>query len=379
MLPAPPSIPSRAEAIAAQVASGGRIAAVLPLHAPRALLRAFGLLPVEVWGPPGIDTSPGDARLQAYTCSIVRSGMAFLLRGGLDVADVVVIPHTCDSLQGLASVLLDFHAGQGSAPGGAPGRQPQGLAPLYLPRDPGPSGAAFLASEIRALWRRLAERYGGGPSDSEIHAAIDREEAADAVLRDLLDSRLRLPWSDRDFYRLVRGREYLPAERFAAAGREALLARTDADLPGRRILLSGMVAEPSTLFDALRCAGAVVAADDLAGSGRRLYPATQAHDPAERMARALLGAAPCPTRGSPVGQRADHLAALASRSGCRAVLFWTVRCCEPELFYLPQVGRELQARGMATVTIEHEITQPMSESALTRIQALVEMAGEVGP
>ncbi len=31
---------------------GGSVAAVLPIHYPRALLRAFDIYPIEVWGPP---------------------------------------------------------------------------------------------------------------------------------------------------------------------------------------------------------------------------------------------------------------------------------------------------------------------------------------
>jgi len=83
-------------------------AAVYPIHHPRALWPAFGILPEEVWGPPGVDTGPGDAHLQAYTCDIIRNGLSFLLSGGLDETDLVVVPHGCDSLQGLGSVLLDF-------------------------------------------------------------------------------------------------------------------------------------------------------------------------------------------------------------------------------------------------------------------------------
>ncbi len=101
-------IPSRSTTVAAWREQGGGLAAVFPIHHPRPLWRAYGLLPVEVWGPPVTDTSRGDARLQAYTCSIVRCGLAFLEGGGLDDADVIVVPHACDSLQGLGSMLLDF-------------------------------------------------------------------------------------------------------------------------------------------------------------------------------------------------------------------------------------------------------------------------------
>jgi benzoyl-CoA reductase/2-hydroxyglutaryl-CoA dehydratase subunit BcrC/BadD/HgdB len=103
-----PAIAARHEVISTHRERGGRIAAVLPVFAPRALLRAFGFLPVEVWGPPGIPIAGGGSHLQPYVCSIVRNTLSFLLSGGLDATDLVLVPHACDSLQGLGSILLDF-------------------------------------------------------------------------------------------------------------------------------------------------------------------------------------------------------------------------------------------------------------------------------
>ncbi|MBM4372046.1 MAG: 2-hydroxyacyl-CoA dehydratase, partial [Deltaproteobacteria bacterium] len=103
-------IPGRMDTIRTFRAAGGLIAAVTPIHDPRALLRSHGVLPVEVWGPPRTDTAAGDARLQAYTCSIVRCALAFFQEGGLDPVDLLVMPHACDSLQGLASVMQKFVA-----------------------------------------------------------------------------------------------------------------------------------------------------------------------------------------------------------------------------------------------------------------------------
>src|SRR5512141_669326 len=72
-------LPSRKVVIEQMRAQGKRIAAVLPIHSPRALLRAYGYHPVEVWGPPGVDVSTGASHFQAYTCSIVRNGISFVL------------------------------------------------------------------------------------------------------------------------------------------------------------------------------------------------------------------------------------------------------------------------------------------------------------
>jgi hypothetical protein len=81
-LPYSPAIPRRAESIHTYKQNGGKVAAVFPIHYPRTLLRAFDVLPVEVWGPPCVGASHGPAHLQPYVCSIVHNGLSFLQAGG---------------------------------------------------------------------------------------------------------------------------------------------------------------------------------------------------------------------------------------------------------------------------------------------------------
>jgi len=196
-------------------------------------------------GAPGQDPTLGDARLQAYTCSIVRAGLSFLLSGGLDQAAVVVVPHGCDSLQGLGSLLTDFHV------------PPKPVLPLYLPRGEGASACDFLVEELGMMRRSLARWSGSDPSDDVLSIAIEREERADHELGRLHAERAWLELSDREFYRLVRSREYLPAERFTAlataCSRQARhQARRRARAPVR------CSAEPMGLLDVVTDAGGMV-------------------------------------------------------------------------------------------------------------------------
>ncbi len=149
-MPALDALPPRSEVIRRQRESGGRVAAVLPIHYPRALLRAFDILPVEVWGPPHVNASHASAHLQPYVCSIVRNALSFLQAGGLDGVDLVVVPHTCDSLQGLGSILIDF------------ARPAQPVLPLYIPRHK--------ASTLTHIDSNL-----GGPQTRRVAAEYRRE------------------------------------------------------------------------------------------------------------------------------------------------------------------------------------------------------------
>jgi benzoyl-CoA reductase/2-hydroxyglutaryl-CoA dehydratase subunit BcrC/BadD/HgdB len=355
------AIPPRHEVIRAHKAAGGGIAAVLPIHYPRALLRAFGLLPVEVWGPPRVDASRAAAHLQPYVCSIARNALAFLLSGGLEVADAVLVPHACDSLQGLASILIDFV-------------QPrQVILPLYLPRATRASDLDFLTAELCALAGRLRSLTGLDPGVDAISECIEREEEADGLLGALHAQRAALPLSTVEFYRIVRSREFLPAEQFTGLARQALALPQRQPEARTPVLFSGIVPEPAQVLEALDRSGACVVADDFACCGRRLYPPGQDPDPFRRMARSLVGAPADSTRGSPIADRLRRLTDLARRSGARGIVFYDVKFCEPELFDLPLLRAGLQEAGIPSTSVELDLSDPLPEQTLTRIDAFLEM------
>jgi len=316
---------------------------------------------MEVWGPPQIDASLGASHLQPYVCSIARNALAFLLSGGLDLTDLMLIPHACDSLQGFASILLDFI-------------QPaQNVIPLYLPRGQGDRQIDYLIDVLHALYLHLSEITSHSPSDEDLLASVEREEAADELLGELHKQRRNLALEAFDFYRLVRAREYLPAERFLQIGRAALQQTGDQQPTQIPIVLSGIVPEPMSLLRFIAEAGGVVVADDLASCGRRLYPRGRSSDPMRRMAERLLGGPPDPTLGSPISRRLEHLINMTKSSKARGIVFYSVKFCEPETFDLPLLRKGLQTAGVPSLVIEIDLSDPLSHQARTRIEAFLEM------
>jgi benzoyl-CoA reductase/2-hydroxyglutaryl-CoA dehydratase subunit BcrC/BadD/HgdB len=355
------TLPGRAEVIDTFKKQGGTVAAVLPIYYPRALLRVFNFLPVEVWGPPGIGLGPGSTHLQPYICSIVHNPLSFLHDGGLDAADVIVVPHACDSLQGLGSILIDFISSR------------QAIIPIYLPRQISETSLDYFAAELNSAYEKLTEITGHTPSDDELMECIYREESADSLLTELHRNRVNLPFSNLVFYTLVRSREYLPAETFITFAREALASASVPECRGTRILLSGIVPEPMDLFAVITELDGLVVADDLACCGRRLYPPGSSHEPFHRMAERILNAPPCPTRGNPISERDAHLLTLVEATEAKGIIFYDVKFCEPELFDLPILRNELSKRDIPSITIEVDINDPLSHQVRTRLEAFLEM------
>ncbi|OGO21117.1 MAG: hypothetical protein A2Z14_15215 [Chloroflexi bacterium RBG_16_48_8] len=354
-------LPGRSDAIRSFKAQGGKIAGVLPIHYPRALLRSFNLLPVEIWGPPRIDPVFGSAHLQPYICSIVRNALSFVQTNPFQTVDVLLVPHACDSLQGLGSILLDF----------VPPEQP--VLPLYLPRGQGMNKASFLQKELETLYQKLKNITGYSPSQDEMMQKILYEEEADQKLASLHRQRRNLPLSDIEFYCLIRAREFLPAEKFSEIAQQILDQVRDEILSGIPIVISGILPEPMALLNEITQMGGMIAADDLACSGRRLYPPGRSQEPFLRMAESLLGAAPSWSWGSPIQDRLEHLMGLIQASEAKGVVFYNIKFCEPELFDLPSLREGLQAAAIPSTVVEVDINDPLSNQMLTRIEAFLEM------
>jgi benzoyl-CoA reductase/2-hydroxyglutaryl-CoA dehydratase subunit BcrC/BadD/HgdB len=355
------SIPSRTQTLKTFKDGGGQIAAVLPIHYSRSLLRAFNILPVEVWGPPRVASGQAAAHLQTYVCSICHNVLSFLQQGGLDVADLIIVPHACDSLQGLGSVLLDYI------------KPTQPVIPVYIPRDKRQSDLEFLAAEFKAIYEQLVEITGREPGEVDLSASIDREEKADDYLLKLHQRNRFIPLTNADIYQIIRSREYLPAEEFIRIADGALAQQQETIRSGIPILIEGIVPEPMDILETLTELGAAVVGDDLASSGRRVYPRSNRGNPFERMAERILQAPPDPTRGSPLSERLDYLLNMAQRTGAKGVVFYIVKFCEPELFDIPILRQELKAFGLATIAIEVDLNTRLSQQIRTRLGAFLEM------
>jgi len=340
--------------------------AVLPILAPRPLLTAMNVLGVELWGPPGAPRGHDAGRLQAYVCGLVRNALAFVASGGADVADALLVPHTCDSLQGFATLAPDF-GGWGKP-----------VLRFQHPKGPArPSATRFVQAELRFLATELVRIGARWPADTQLHEAIALHRRIDALRAELLDQRARVDLDDVALYALLRRGEWLwPEDHLAELeGAKQQHLGDCAVQHGVPLMVTGYVPEPAGLLATLGEAGAYVAGDDWAAVGRRVLrgPAGDVDGPAwERLAAWLQGMPPCPTRTADQPARIAHLWSIFERSGARGLLIHTVKFCEPELFDVPAIRRHFAAHNVPVLHVESELEAVLSGQTTTRLEAFVE-------
>ncbi len=338
---------------------------MLPVHYPKEILTALDLLAVELWGPPGAPRGPDAGRLQTYVCAVARNALAFLASGGADAVDGVLFPHTCDSIQGLATLAKDL------------GGWSKAAFTFLHPKGPArPSARAFVAAELRSLAAELEPLAGRRLEPGRLAAAIRLHREIDGHRAALLDGRARVALSDPELYALLRRGEWLWPEDHLAELRSARAAMRDGPVQrGVPVLVTGYVPEPAAVLEVLDGAGAFVAADDYAAVGRRVVRGDPGPDgdPWDALVDRSFAGPPCPTRSADTGARVRHLEALAERSGARGVLVHVVKFCEPELFEVPAIRRAFAARGLPVLELQGELEAALPAQALTRLEAFVEM------
>ncbi|MCC6159667.1 MAG: 2-hydroxyacyl-CoA dehydratase [Deltaproteobacteria bacterium] len=343
---------------------GRKAVVVLPVHYPREILTAMNVLAVELWGPPGPPRGPEAGRLQTYVCAVVRNALAFIASGGADVADGALFPHTCDSVQGLATLAPDF------------GGWKKPAFRFIHPKGPlRASSRAFIRAEMVALAQSLATLGVAPPTDDALRDAIRLHREIDALKLRLADRRAYLPVNDADYYRVLRRGEFLWPTDHLNELRD--IERKLLDTPAQKgipIFITGYVPEPMSIFDVVAEAGAYVAGDDYAAVGRRVNSRTELDlsDPWAALVDLYDSASPCPTHSAEQAPRLAHLDAIMQRCGARGVIIHEQKFCEPQLFDVPALRRHFGAHGIPQLYLEGELESDFSGQARTRIEAFIE-------
>ena len=353
----------RKEYLLSQKKQGRHLLGVFPAQYPKELLWALNIVPAEIWDPP-LQVTAASEHLQSYICSVVQSGLELILQGKCSFLDGFLFPHTCDSIQNMASVIFDYI------------KADKPCFFFYHPKAPyGGSARNFYLEQLKDL----ADHFGTLEADA-LKDRVQQGQHISRLVEDLynLRSQGRLRLSNSAFYELIRQGEYLFPDDWiplleAAVDQE----RGEPVQAVTPIVLSGVLPNPPELLTLLEELDVLVAHDDfLNGSRRLLVPGNDFKDPFEQLTEAYFAMPPCSTRGSTIERRRDYLFKMIDATGAKGVIFNVVKFCEPEWFDVPNLQEALKTRGIPSLTLDTELNQGLSGQMATRVEAFVETLGK---
>ena len=354
---------TRKEYLLAQKEKGRHVFGVFPAQYPKELLWAMDIVPAEIWDPPE-DITAANAHLQPYICSVVKSGLELVLKGKCDFLDGFLFPHTCDSIQNMASVIYDYI------------KADKPCYFFYHPKNPyGKAARDYYIGELKNLMHSLERQLGPLKPDA-LKRRILQGHKVSRLFNEVYDlmAKGELDVGNEETYRQIRRGEYLfPDDLIPEL--EGFLNRNKGK--GNKhltpVILSGVLPNPPEILTLLDSLGIRVAHDDLlVGSRRLLVPPSNRKDPLEQLAESYFGMPPCSTRGASIAKRREYLFRLIDKAGAKGVIFNVVKFCEPEWFDVPNLVQEIKKKGISTLVLDTEVNQSLSGQMKTRVEAFIE-------
>ncbi len=362
-------IPNRTEYLHEQARQGHKIMGVLPALYPRELLWAFDILPAEIWDPPG-DILLANAHLQATICPVVKRSLEFILKDPELVNSGYLFPHTCDSLQNLATQVKDLIGV--TVP----------VYTFYNPKGNFNKVTRIFYSDILSDLQEALEQFHGPLGSDKLNAACDLGFKIDNRLLALHNARKTdsLDLNNHEYFLLLRAGEYLKPEDYLEVLNQVKIQDQPRKNDQTRLLVSGILPpniDTLCFLDELKVS---IVADDLL-SGSRRFPITTMDaptNPMEYLTDRFFLLPPCSTKANSLEERLHHLNKLVLESQIDGVLFNIVKFCEPELFDHRFLVKAVKDMGLPILNLETELQPGLSGQDKTRIEAFVEMLGGGG-
>ena len=344
--------------------TGKKAVGCFPEYVPAELVYAAGMLPVGLWGG-NVENSRAKEYVPAFCCSVLMSDLEYGLNGTYKDIDAVIIPTLCDTLKCLGQ---NFKVAVPSI------KHIQFTYPQMRKID---AGVSFLESEYGRVLGALEEVSGAKVSEKAISDAIDVFNDNRKALRrfvglasehtDVITPGIRHAVIKSGFFMEKPSHTALVNELCDA------LSALPVSKKGKRVLLSGIMADDDAMLDIIAENGLSVAADDLAQETRqfRYDVPTEGCSAMRRLALWWQIFEGCSLAYDPDKKRIDMILADVDKFDVKGVIVCMMKFCDPEEYDYPLLKDALEKKGVPCLYME--IDQKAEAQAQTRIQAFSEI------
>jgi len=331
---------------------------------PSEMVYAAGFLPVTILGTnqPIVKAS---AHLPDNACSLARSNLELVLNYQPDSFNGFVFPQVCDTTQHLSDIW------KMTIPS-------QFFASFLIPRQVDRKSARhWFYAETGRLREQLEDFSGKKIPDDALRESFRLYNEDRRLLREVYRIKRNAPGaiSNRRLFDVIRSSCFMDPKDHIPLLRDLLNA-----LEGGRagdgnvkIVISGIVVEPSQLFDILDELKVSVVGDDLIVGSRMIdYDVPDRDDPIEALTERHFAKSPfSPIRD--VGTRLyDHLLQLTEETGADGIIYFHIKFCESQDYDLPDMKRIMRDRGIPMIVLDTEYQSVTRSQTKTRLEAFVE-------
>ena len=339
-----------------------------PYYTPDELVYAAGFIPVGLWGGQ-TDIKLADTYLQSFCCSIMRENMEQGMRGQYDFLSAIIIPTYCDTLK---CICENWKVAVPQVP----------LIPMVYPQNRKiQAGIDYLVSEYKRVQEILEDLSGEKVTEQSLASSFALYEEYRKAMREFTAMAVHYPITINAKTRqlIIKAAYFMDKKDYVPQLQE--LCRSLSALPyekfaGKKVVMTGIMAEPAGLLDIFVQNNVAVAADDLADSSRQFrLESSRGNTVYEKMACRIADQCGCSLLFDAEKERGQLLVDLVKDTGSDGIVVAMMKFCDPEEFDYPIYKKELEAANIPILYLEIEQKMDSLEQIRTRVQSFIEMLG----
>jgi len=346
--------------------TGKKAVGCFPIYTPEELVYAAGMLPVGMWGGQTTGTL-SDRYLQGFCCSIMKVNTEQALLGQYDFLSAVMITAYCDTLK---CIIENWKSAL-----------PQlSIIPVIYPQNRKiQAGKEYLIGEFLRIKRELERISGCAITERALEESVDLYDEYRSVMQEFIALIQRYPISlnAKSRHLIIKAAYFMDKKIYTEKMKELireLRVQPEEYSKNKRIILSGLIAEPDGLLDIMTENGMYVVADDLAHESRQFRTiAPRLGNALQRMAERVSMQDGCAFLYDEKKTRGAMLVDMVKKFQADAVIVCQLKFCDPEEFDYPLIKKELGEEGIPVLYIEIEQQMDSLEQLRTRIQSFSEM------
>ncbi len=349
------------------LSEGKKVIGCFPIYAAEELVHAAGMIPMGIWGGQ-VNPALAGQYVPIFICSIMRSCLEFGMLNKYKGFSAVVMPILCDTFRGMSGA---WRVGVKDIP----------LIAFIQPQNRDLAGAReFMASEYEALKKKLEAISGKPITDEEISKSIEIYNAHSATMMEFAEVANDHLDIITPKVRHAVMKSALVMEKSAHNAIVSKIINELKKLPvhqwkGKKVILTGITAEPDSLLDIFDKYDIAVVGDDLAQESRQYRTAIPAGftSPLDRLAQQWLDRKACSTVHEVENTRGQMLVDMTKKYQADGVAVCLMSFCDVEEYEYPMLAKKLEEADIPVLCLNIDQSTEDSGQAQTKIQTFVEM------
>jgi benzoyl-CoA reductase/2-hydroxyglutaryl-CoA dehydratase subunit BcrC/BadD/HgdB len=346
--------------------TGKKAVGCFPIYAPDEIVYAAGALPVGMWGGP-TRGNLSDKYYQTFCCSIIKENTEQALEGVYNALSAVIITTFCDTLK------CTVENWKAAAPH-------LNIIPIVYPQNRKTDSAkTFLEEEFQRIVAELEKILDVKIDEQALEKSFEIYENYRKTMREFVKISSNYPkiFDAVTRHHVIKAAYFMDKKDYTDKMKELIaeLSKIPSEnFKGKRIILTGLIAEPDEFLKLFAENDFVIVADDLAQESRQFrVEAPKDGAVLERMVQRVAMQDGCAFLYDSKKTRGQMLVDLKNQFKADGVVYCQLKFCDPEEFDYPIIKQELEEAGIPLLYLEIEQQMDSVEQLRTRIQTFAEI------